>query len=69
LKPLVDVNSSIGYCYPVLSVNFDSFEEFKAIEILEWAEKENLIWPDFYDRVYLCSNCKGGHLSFREICP
>lgn len=69
LKPLVDINSSIGYCYPVISVNFDMFEEVKAIELLEWAEKENLIWPDFYDRVYLCSNCKGGHLSFREICP
>ena len=69
LKPIIDINSSIGYCYPVLSVNFDAFEEVKALEILEWAEKENLIWPDFYDRVYLCSNCKGGHLSFREICP
>ncbi len=69
LKPMIDINSSIGYCYPVLSVNFDTFEEVKAIELLEWAEKENLIWPDFYDRVYLCSNCKGGHLSFREICP
>lgn len=69
LKPLIDINSSIGYCYPVISVNFDMYEEVKAIELLEWAEKENLIWPDFYDRVYLCSNCKGGHLSFREICP
>jgi hypothetical protein len=69
LIPLTDVNSTIGYCYPAISVNFDSFEEIKALEILEWAEKENLIWPDFHDRVYLCSNCKGGHLSFREICP
>ncbi len=69
LIPLTEVNSSIGYCYPVISVNFDVFEEIKALELLEWAEKENLIWPDFQDRVYLCSNCKGGHLSFREICP
>lgn len=69
LKPITDINSTIGYCYPVLSVNFDAFEEAKVIEILEWAEKEHLIWPDFQDRVYLCSNCKGGHLSFREICP
>lgn len=68
-KPYHDLNSSIGYCYPILSVNFDSFEEAKALELFEWAEKENLIWPDFYDRVYLCSNCKGGHLSYREICP
>lgn len=69
LKPITDINSTIGYCYPVISVNFEAFEEAKVIEILEWAEKEHLIWPDFQDRVYLCSNCKGGHLSFREICP
>ena len=69
LKPHADMNSSIGYSYPIVSVNYDSFEEAKVLEILEWAEKENLIWPDFYDRVYLCSNCKGGNLSYREICP
>ncbi|MBC7695851.1 MAG: hypothetical protein H7141_10455 [Burkholderiales bacterium] len=69
LKPITDINSTIGYCYPLISVNFEAFEEAKVIEILEWAEKEHLIWPDFQDRVYLCSNCKGGHLSFREICP
>jgi hypothetical protein len=66
---VVDSNSNFGYTYPILSVNFDSFEESKVLEVLEWAEKENLIWPDFQDRVYLCHNCKGGHLSFREICP
>lgn len=68
-KPYNDLNSTIGYCYPTISVNFDQFEESKVLELLSWAEKENLVWPDFHDRVYLCSNCKGGHLSFREICP
>jgi hypothetical protein len=67
--PHPDINSSIGYCYPTISVNFETFEEAKVLELLEWAEKENLIWPDFLDRVYLCSNCKNGHLSYREICP
>ena len=67
--PLPDINSSIGYCYPTISVNFETFEEAKILELLEWAEKENFIWPDFLDRVYLCSNCKNGHLSYREICP
>lgn len=69
LKPYPDINSAIGYSYPVISVNFDPFEESKVLDHLEWAEKENLIWPDFYDRVYLCNNCKCGHLSYREICP
>lgn len=68
-KPFLDSSSSVGYSYPIISVNFESFEEAKVIELLEWAEKENFIWPDFLDRVYLCSNCKGGHLSYREICP
>lgn len=67
--PYPDILSSIGYCYPTISVNFETFEEAKVLELLEWAEKENLIWPDFLDRVYLCSNCKNGHLSYREICP
>lgn len=69
LKPYHDINSAIGYSYPVISVNFEPFEESKIIDYLEWAEKENLIWPDFHDRVYLCNHCKCGHLSYREICP
>lgn len=69
LHPIPDVSSSIGYTYPAVSVNFDNFEESKVLEILEWATKEDLIWPDFFDRVYLCNNCGTGHLSFREICP
>jgi hypothetical protein len=69
LKPHHDINSAIGYSYPVISVNFEPFEESKVLDHLEWAEKENLIWPDFHDRIYLCNNCKCGHLSYREICP
>lgn len=69
IKPLPYVYSSIGYTYPVLSVNFESFEEFRVLDILSWAENENIIWPDFVDRVYFCNNCKNGHLVYREICP
>ncbi len=69
IKPFPYVYSSIGYTYPIVSVNFDSFEEFRVLEILTWAESENLIWPDFVDRAYFCNSCKAGHLSFREVCP
>ena len=69
LKPIPDSNSSIGYTYPVLSVNFEKFEESKVIEILEWAEREELIWPDYIDRIYLCNHCGNGHLLYREMCP
>jgi len=69
LSPIPDVSSSIGYSYPILSVNFDNFEESKVLDLLEWATREDLIWPDFYDRIYLCNNCGSGHLSYREMCP
>jgi GGDEF domain-containing protein len=69
LKPIVDLNSSIGYTYPELSINFTNTEEPQVLEILEWADREGLIWPDFYERVYLCNNCSSGALSYREVCP
>jgi len=69
IKPFPYVYSSIGYTYPIVSVNFDSFEEYRVLDILAWAENERLIWPDFVDRAYFCNNCKAGHLSFREVCP
>ncbi|HEY1040440.1 MAG TPA: hypothetical protein VGF30_13590, partial [Bacteroidia bacterium] len=69
LKPYPDLHSSIGFTYPLLSINFEHFEEVKVLDVLDWAQKENLIWPDFHDRVYLCNSCGAGHLSYREICP
>ncbi|HRH09987.1 MAG TPA: hypothetical protein PLU73_00655 [Bacteroidia bacterium] len=69
IKPYTYVHSSIGYTYPIVSVNFELFEEYRVLEILSWAEAENLIWPDFIDRAYFCNNCKAGHLSYREVCP
>jgi hypothetical protein len=69
LKPFPYVYSSIGFSYPLVSVNFEPFEEYKVLDVLTWAETENLIWPDFVDRAYFCNNCKAGHLSFREVCP
>jgi hypothetical protein len=69
LTPHVDMNSAIGYTWPEISVNFESHEESQAMEILEWAEKEGFIWPDFQDRIYLCNNCSCGYLMYREVCP
>jgi len=69
LKPFIDTRSIIGYTYPELLVSVDRDEEFQSLELLEWAEKEGYIWPDFFDRVYLCNNCSGGFLSYREVCP
>ncbi len=69
LTPIPDLKSSIGYTYPEISINFDSTEETQVLEILSWGEKEGLIWPDFYERIYLCNQCGGGFLSYREVCP
>ncbi|MDF2436481.1 MAG: hypothetical protein K0Q95_857 [Bacteroidota bacterium] len=69
LKPFVDLHSIIGYTYPEISVNFDNDEEAQVLDILEWAEREGLIWPDFHERVYLCNHCSSGFLSYREVCP
>ncbi len=69
LKPIPDLNSVIGYTYPAISVNFDSSEETQVLEILEWGEREGLVWPDFHERIYLCNQCSGGFLSYREVCP
>ncbi|MBN8697913.1 MAG: hypothetical protein J0L87_15385 [Bacteroidetes bacterium] len=69
LKPYADLHSVIGYTYPEISVNFDNNEEAQVLEILEWAEREGLIWPDFLERIYLCNTCSSGFLSFREVCP
>lgn len=69
LTPFPDISSVIGFTYPIVSVNFEPHEEAKILDFFDWALKEHLIWPDFYDRVYLCNSCGSGHLSYREICP
>lgn len=69
LKPYVDLHSVIGYTFPEISVHFDDNEEAQVLEILEWAEREGLIWPDFHERIYLCNHCSSGFLSYREVCP
>lgn len=62
-------HSGIGYYYPELSVNFDHRDEFTVLKILRQAEMEGLFQSDFLQRVYLCTNCNGGYLNYREVCP
>jgi hypothetical protein len=52
-----------------LGISFDDNEEPQVLDALDWAEKEGLVWPDFQERIYVCSSCSGGFLSFREVCP
>jgi hypothetical protein len=61
--------SGIGYFFPELSVNFTREDEFNVLNILKMAEDDGLFTSEFNDRVYLCTNCNGGYLNYREVCP
>jgi hypothetical protein len=69
LTPMVDMNSSVGFSWPEISVNFEAHEDAQVLEILDYAEREGYVWPDFEERVYLCNNCYNGYLMYREVCP
>jgi len=69
LKPYLNLSSNIGYTFPEISVHFENEEESQVLDMLEWAEHQGLIWPDFNERIYLCNNCSSGFLSYREVCP
>jgi hypothetical protein len=69
IQPILDPYSIIGYSFPPISISFEQHEETEVLSVLDWAEKEGYIWPDFEDKIYLCNQCSGGLLSFREVCP
>lgn len=69
LTPIPYFHSGIGYYFPELSVNFNHRDENGALKILEMAEQEGLFQSEFHERVYVCNNCNGGYLNYREVCP
>ena len=69
LDPIPYFHSGIGYYYPELSINFNHRDESGALKILDTAEEEGLFQSEFHERVYLCNNCNGGYLNYREVCP
>jgi len=69
LFAIPSIASVIGYNYPELSINLDTNDESQVFEILNTAENEGLFTSEFVDRTYLCTNCKSGFLSYREVCP
>ena len=69
LDPIPYVYSDINFAYPILSVNFRQNDEHTVLDILDIAETEGIFESEYVDRVYLCSQCSSGHLSYREVCP
>ncbi|MDX1652485.1 MAG: hypothetical protein R3277_08340 [Brumimicrobium sp.] len=63
------IGSGIGHVYPEASINFNPRDEHNLLGILEIAESEGLFTSSFNDRIYLCTNCQTGILSYREVCP
>ncbi|MCB9189525.1 MAG: hypothetical protein H6599_09635 [Flavobacteriales bacterium] len=63
------IRSGIGYFYPELSINFAREDESNVLKILEMGEDDGLFTSSFNDRLYLCTNCNGGFLNYREVCP
>jgi hypothetical protein len=69
LAPIPYHLSGIGYIYPEISVNFYYKDEWQVLDMLDLAESEGLFSSEYIDRIYLCNNCNGGFLIFREVCP
>lgn len=69
LTPIPYYNSDVNYTYPPLSVNFGHTEEYAIFSIFEQAEYDGIFTSEFVDRIYLCSQCSNGRMSYREVCP
>lgn len=69
LEPLPYYLSNTNYSFPFLACNYSDFEEYQVLEVLDTAMNEGVFKSNFVDRIYLCSNCKSSHLSYRETCP
>jgi len=69
LEPIPYVYSDVNYTYPCLSVNFRHTEEFAVFDILDQAVYDGIFTSEFIDRIYLCSQCSNGRMSYREVCP
>lgn len=63
------LNSGLGLIYPEASIYFTPRDEHNLLNVLETAEMEGLFTSEFYDRIYLCTSCETGILSYREVCP
>jgi hypothetical protein len=63
------LNSGLGLVYPEASIYFTPRDEHNLLSVLDTAEMEGLFTSEFNDRIYLCTNCETGILSYREVCP
>ncbi len=69
IDPIPYNYSGIGYTFPPISVNYKFREEAQVLNVIAVAEEEGIFNTTFHDRIYLCTNCHTGFMSFREVCP
>ena len=69
LMPQIYLGSSLGYSFPEISINFHHRDEWQVLDILTIMEAEGIVQGEYLDRIYTCSQCNGGFLSYREVCP
>ena len=69
LEPVPSRKSLLGYSYAMLTENLDFDNEADALDILEEAEKDEIISGKFVDTIYLCNSCSNSYLNIREVCP
>lgn len=68
LEPIAYTNSNTHYAFPFLSYNYEEQDEYQIFDLLQLALDEGMFAAKYFDRVYLCANCKSSHLSYREAC-
>ena len=69
LVPVPSKRSHTGYAYPFLEANIKNFEYEEIFLLLEAGVERGFLTEDFVDVMHLCSNCHGGFINYREICP
>ncbi len=70
IEPIVNPDYSSGFYYPVLSeLSEKSRIGHFLISVLKRGEEEGLIQGYEHHHSYVCNQCGGGFLHYREVCP
>ena len=67
IAPFID---RLGIYYPILSDTSEAFPEQRHfLNVLSKIEGQGYLHGNFVQSTYLCSDCLGDHLLYREVCP
>lgn len=68
INPIMTTQSLNGFVYPLLeSISQQSDNSF--FHVLDFLEVQHLITGRFISHCYLCCQCHGAFLNFKEVCP